>query len=83
MPASLLAAHIRQLMESLVPLYASLVAALHISVHHDIGSYLLESLTLKLMEVTPIPSFGLISMPGNRSGGLVLAAISSGACPHQ
>ena len=38
-------------MESLVPLYASLVAALHISVHHDIGSYLLESLTLQLIEV--------------------------------
>lgn len=37
-------------MESLVPLYASLVAALHISVHHDIGSSLLEILALKLVE---------------------------------
>lgn len=48
-------------MESLVPLYASLVAALHISVHHDIGSYLLESLTLQLIEVpfylSPLASY--------------------------
>lgn len=37
-------------MDSLIPLYASLIAALNFTVHNDIGSYLLEALVLKLIK---------------------------------
>ena len=44
-------ANTSQLMTTLVPHYAALVAALHFSVHSDIGAYMVEALTVKLVQV--------------------------------
>jgi nucleolar MIF4G domain-containing protein 1 len=67
-------------MESLVPLYASLVAALHVSVHHDIGSYLLEAFTVKLMEVLSLSS--LSPSPPHISQGLKGDTAASASSDH-
>lgn len=40
-----------QMMKTLIPLYASLVAALTFGVHADVGSYMLEALAVKLIDV--------------------------------
>ena len=41
-------------MKTLIPLYASLMAALTFGVHADVGSYMLEALTNKLIEVSRV-----------------------------
>ena len=38
-------------MKTLTPLYASLIAALTLGVHADVGSYMLEALAVRLMTV--------------------------------
>jgi hypothetical protein len=39
------------MMKTLIPLYASLMAALTFGVHADVGSYMLEALAVKLIDV--------------------------------